>query len=238
MEASIVFEKVSFAYGRKKLLEELSFKISLNRLTCLLGRTGSGKTTILRLIAGLEIPSHGKIYINGKIVAGGGVCMLPSERKVGLIFQDLALWPHFTVYKNVAWGLKNKKTDDAGERVFDMLDTFNIRGLAERYPHELSGGQQQLVALARSLVLEPQILLLDEPLSNLDSRMKSVVMNYILDLKQQRNITLVYVTHDHRDTEKLADEIILLTENGVVALTGTKDDVMDSSDFRREFLET
>jgi len=236
MEASIVFEKVSFAYGNKKLLEEISFRVSANKLTCLLGNTGSGKTTILRLIAGLEVPSAGKIYINEKLVAGNGVFISPSERKAGMIFQDLALWPHFTVYKNVIWGLKNRKMDDADERVFDMLDTFNIRSLAERYPHELSGGQQQLVALARSLVLEPQILLLDEPLSNLDTKMKSVVMNYILDLNQQFNITLVYVTHDHRDTEKLADEIILLTENGEVALSGTKDEVMSSSDFRNEFL--
>lgn len=237
MEASIVFEKVSFAYGRKKLFSEICFKIHANKLTCLLGNTGSGKTSVLRLIAGLEIPAGGKIYINDELVAGDGTFISPAERKVGLIFQDLALWPHFTVYMNVAWGLKNKKADHAGEKVFDMLDTFNIRSLAERYPHELSGGQQQLVALARSLVLEPQILLLDEPLSNLDSKMKSVVMNYILGLKQQLNITLVYVTHDHRDTEKLADEIIVLTENGEVALTGKKDEVMSSSDFQREFLE-
>ena len=235
MEASIVFENVSFGYGKKKLFEDLSFKISGNKLTCLLGNTGSGKTTILRMIAGLEIPAKGNIYINEKQVAGDGVFISPAERKVGLIFQDLALWPHFTVHKNIAWGLKNKKADDADEKAFDMLDTFNIRSLSDRYPHELSGGQQQLVALARSLVLEPQILLLDEPLSNLDSKMKSVVMNYILELKQQFDITLVYVTHDHRDTEKLADEIILITENGEVALAGEKETVLSSAEFKIQF---
>lgn len=231
----IIFEKIAFAYGTKKLFEELSFTTSGNKLTCLLGSTGSGKTTILRMIAGLEIPAKGKIYINGKQVAGDGVFVSPSERKVGLIFQDLALWPHFTVYKNIAWGLKNKKVADADEKVLDMLDTFNIRSLADRYPHELSGGQQQLVALARSLVLEPEILLLDEPLSNLDSKMKSIVMNYILELKQQFNITLVYVTHDHRDTEKLADEIILINETGNVEMSGKKEAVLASEIFRREF---
>ncbi len=231
----IVFENVSFSYGKKKLFEELSFKISGNKLTCLLGNTGSGKTTILRMIAGLEIPVKGNIYINEKQVAGDGVFIPTAERKVGLIFQDLALWPHFTAHKNIAWGLKNKKIDGADEKVFDMLDTFNIRSLADRYPHELSGGQQQLVALARSLALEPEILLLDEPLSNLDSKMKSVVMNYILELKQQFDITLVYVTHDHRDIEKLADEIMIITESGEVALAGKKEVVLDSAEFKIQF---
>lgn len=231
----ITFENVSFAYGKKTLFEDLSFTISGNRLTCLLGSTGSGKTSILRLIAGLETPASGNISINGKLVAGEGVFISPADRKVGLIFQDLALWPHFTVHKNIAWGLKNNNIADADEKVFDMLDQFNIRTLADRYPLELSGGQQQLVALARSLVLEPQILLMDEPLSNLDSKMKSMVMNYIIGLKQQYNITLIYVTHDHRDTEKLADEIVLITETGDVAISGDKESVLRSMEFKMEF---
>lgn len=231
----ITFENVSFAYGKKKLFEEISFSISANKLTCLLGSTGSGKTTLLRLIAGLEIPTHGTIYMSGKVVAGKSAFVPPAERKVGLLFQDLALWPHFTVFKNISWGLENRKASDAQEKVFDMLDTFNIRSLAGRYPHELSGGQQQLVALARSLVLEPQILLFDEPLSNLDTRMKTVVLRYILELKQQGNMTLVYVTHDHRDAEQLADEIILLSEAGDVAIAGKKEEVFASSAFKMQF---
>ena len=232
----IIFENVSFAYGRKKIFNNLNLTISSNMLTCLLGRTGCGKTTILRLIAGLETPSSGKIYIHEKIVAdSSGTFVPPSQRNVGLIFQDLALWPHFTVYDNVAWGLKIKKDKNTGEKVLDMLDLFGIRNLADRYPHQLSGGQQQLTALARSLAPEPKALLMDEPFSNLDSKTKSVVLNYVLDLKKQFDITLVYVTHDNSDAGKLADDIILLAENGEVAMSGKKESVLESEAFNSIF---
>ncbi len=206
MDAGVIFENVDFNYGKKKLFENLSLKISAHKLTCLTGSTGSGKTTILRLIAGLEKPHNGKIFIHGKQVAGDGIFISPPERQVGLIFQDLALWSHFTVEHNIAWGLK--KGNDKEQKVRGMLDKFKIRDLSARYPHELSGGQKQLVALARSLALEPQLLLMDEPLSNLDSKMKTHVMNCILDLKKHSGITLVYVTHDQRDVEVLADEVV------------------------------
>ena len=227
--AAIIFEKVSFGYGREPLFNELNLHISGNKLTCLLGNTGSGKTTILRLIAGLEKPSDGKIYIGEKLVSGRNIFVAPSERKTGFVFQDLALWPHFTVYKNLAWGLKKQK--DAENKVQDILEFFNIRSLSGRYPHELSGGQKQLVALARSLVLEPQILLMDEPLSNLDTKMKAHTHKYILDLKEHFDITIVYVTHDYRDAEKLADEIILLNEIGEIEVSGQKEAVLSSDAF-------
>ena len=237
--AGISFKSVSHAYGKKVVFENLSTEITGNKLTCLLGSTGCGKTTILRLIAGLETPTKGIIQIGGKVVTdNSGILVSPSGRGVGLIFQDLALWPHFTVFKNIAWGLKIRKSSHIDEKVFDMLELFNIRALSDRYPHQLSGGQQQLVALARSLVLDPKILMMDEPLSNLDSKMKAKVIHYIVELKEQFNITIVYVTHDHRDAEALADEVILLSDTGNVLISGEKKMVLGSDEFRGEFMSS
>lgn len=232
----IEFKEVDFAYGKKTVLDDLSLEISGNKLTCLLGSTGCGKTTILRLIAGLEAPKSGELFIDGQLVADGSAIHIRSpQRQVGMIFQDLALWPHFTVYKNIAWGLKLKKVTNIEDQVFNMLDLFDIRSLSDRYPHQLSGGQKQLVALGRALILDPKILLLDEPLSNLDTKRKKAVMQHILDLKQQFDMTLIYVTHDHRDAEVLADEIVVLTESGEIAVSGGKEEVMRSEVFKGEF---
>ncbi|GIV33946.1 MAG: hypothetical protein KatS3mg031_1481 [Chitinophagales bacterium] len=232
MDSSIIFDKVSFGYGSKPLFRDLSFAVAANKLTCLLGSTGCGKTSLLRLVAGLEVPKEGRIVLNGQTVSGPGIFVSPSERRVGFIFQDLALWPHFTVFRNVVWALKQKKIPDADALALDMLEAFNLQALADRYPHELSGGQKQLVALARALVLEPEILLMDEPLSNLDSKMKSRVLRYFRSLKDQFRITLVYVTHDHHDAELLADEIMLLSDDGDLVISGEKQQVLQSNEFR------
>lgn len=218
----IRIENISHQYGAKKVLEDLSLEITQHHFTCLLGNTGSGKSTLLRIIAGLEKPSAGKVWLRDQVVTDGHHLLMPPEkRNIGYIFQDLALWPHFTVYDNVAFGLKVRKVKDRQDKVKQVLDYFNLNNHASKYPHQLSGGQQQLVALARSLVLEPDILLLDEPLSNLDIQLRQLMMGHLLRLKEQENITFVYVTHDPREASKLADDLVVLGNHGQVAYAGS-----------------
>ena len=192
-------------------MQDLSLNIKENKLTCLLGDSGSGKTTILRLIAGLEIPKKGEIFIQNKLVTQANKIIIPPhKRNLGYIFQDLALWSHFTVYKNIAFGLKERKEKNIKEKVLDMLKNFGIQEHAKKYPHQLSGGQKQLVAISRSLILKPKILLMDEPLSNLDATLKAKMLEHILDLKNNFNLTIIYVTHDHKEAHEIADKIIKL----------------------------
>lgn len=218
----IKLENIAHQYDTKKVLKNLSLEIVTNRFTCLLGNTGSGKSTVLRIIAGLEKPSAGKVWLQENLVTDGGKLLIsPSKRNIGYIFQDLALWPHMTVYQNIAFGLKVRHTKDIQDKVYEMLTYFNLSDHAQKYPHQLSGGQQQLVALARSLVLEPDILLLDEPLSNLDIQLRQLMMEHLLRLKEQENITFVYVTHDPREASQLADDLVVLGNHGQVAYAGS-----------------
>lgn len=234
----IRLEEVTHAYGSKKVVEKLSFKIGANELTSLLGNSGSGKSTILRLIAGLEKPNEGKIFLNDQLVTEAEKIILPPDkRNIGFIFQDLALWPHFSVYENVAFGLKIKKEKNVKDKVGEMLSFFDIKALEEKYPHQLSGGQQQLVALARCLVLKPDILLFDEPLSNLDVQLKARIIDHIKILKKEFKITVVYVTHDHREAFALADKIMVLNREGGIELSGSKEEISQSENaFVKSFI--
>jgi len=234
----IELKNISHAYDNKKVLEHLSLNIETDQLTCLLGGSGSGKTTILRLIAGLETPQSGEISIENKTVSQKGqINILPHQRKVGFIFQDLALWPHFTVYKNIAFGLSERKEKNIKETVFKMLDFFGLREHAEKYPHQLSGGQKQLVAISRSLVLKPQILLMDEPLANLDVKLKRKILEHIKKLKQNFKLGIIYVTHDHKEAFAIADQIIVLNE-GKIEANGTVEEIKKSeNEFVKYFLE-
>jgi len=165
----IKLENISYSYGTTNVLQGFNLNFEANNLTCLLGSSGCGKTTILRLLAGLETPQIGNIIIDNKIVTEAGTSIIsPDKREIGFVFQDLGLWPHFTVYKNIAFGLEETKATDMKTKVSEILDFFGIKDQADKYPHQLSGGQKQLVAIARSLVLKPKILLMDEPLANLD----------------------------------------------------------------------
>lgn len=227
----ILVENISHQYKAKKVLEDLSLEITQYHFTCLLGNTGSGKSTLLRIIAGLEKPSAGKVWLRGRLVTDRHHLLVPPEkRNIGYIFQDLALWPHFSVFDNVAFGLKVRKVKDRQNKVKRMLDYFNLHDHASKYPHQLSGGQQQLVALARSLVLEPDILLLDEPLSNLDVQLRQLMMEHLLRLKEQENITFIYVTHDPREASQLADDLVVLGNHGKVAYTGSWEAVKTCED--------
>lgn len=235
----ILVENISHQYGDKKVLEDLSLEITQQHFTCLLGNTGSGKSTLLRIMAGLEKPSAGKVWLREHLVTDGHHLLVPPEnRNIGYIFQDLALWPHFTVYDNIAFGLKVHKVKDMHDKVKRMLDYFNLNGHASKYPHQLSGGQQQLVALARSLVLEPDILLLDEPLSNLDVQLRQQMIDHLLRLKEQKNITFVYVTHDPREVSQLADHLVVLGNHGQVVYAGSWEAVKTCEDsFVQSFLK-
>jgi len=234
----IELKNITHYYGNTPALENLSLNIGENRLTCLLGGSGSGKTTILRLIAGLEIPSEGKIFIKNKAVTESGKILIPPhERNVGFIFQDLALWPHFTIYKNIAFGLTERKEKKVRETVFEILDFFGIGDQAEKYPHQLSGGQKQLAAIARSLVLKPEILLMDEPLANLDVKLKRKILELIKNLKRKFDLTIVYVTHDHKEAFAIADEIVVLNE-GKIEETGNVEEIKNSgNEYVKYFLE-
>ena len=234
----IELSNIAHAYGTKRVLRQLSLNIEANQLTCLLGGSGSGKTTILRLIAGLEIPQSGVITIANQIVTKNKqITIPPHQRNLGFIFQDLALWPHFTVYKNIVFGLIERKEENVKESVYKMLDFFGLQEYADKYPHQLSGGQQQLVAISRSLVLKPKILLMDEPLANLDVKLKRKILEHIKNLKQNFDLTIVYVTHDHNEAFAIADNVVVLND-GIIEKTGNVQQIKNSdNEFVKYFIE-
>lgn len=234
----VKLDNITHTYGARTVLHNLTLNVEANRLTCLLGGSGCGKTTILRLIAGLEIPQTGKITIENKTVTENAQIHIPPfQRNIGFIFQDLALWPHFTVYKNIAFGLTERKEDNVKETVFTMLDFFGLHEHAEKYPHQLSGGQKQLAAISRSLVLKPKILLMDEPLANLDVKLKKKILQHIKNLKQKFKLTIIYVTHDHKEAFMIADNIVVL-DKGEIEEAGTVEHIKKSNNkFVKYFLE-
>ncbi len=217
----IKLQNISHQYKEKSILQNLNLTIDSNQITCLLGSSGSGKTTILRLISGLETVQNGTLSIDNKIVSKNNELIIsPKQRNIGFVFQDLALWPHFSIYKNIAFGLEERKELSKSElkkTVLHILDFFNLQEHQNKYPHQLSGGQQQLVAIARSLVLKPKILLMDEPLANLDVKLKRKILTYIKNLKEQFDLSILYVTHDHREAFSIADNIIVLNQGKIEA---------------------
>jgi len=236
--AIVSLQHISKSYASARVIEDLTLDFKGGKFTCLLGSSGSGKTTILRLIAGLEKLDSGKILLNGRLVnEDKRILMAPSKREIGFIFQDLALWPHLTVYENIALGLRLRKIKNMKSIILETLDFLRIDAHQNKYPNQLSGGQQQLVAIARSLVLNPKILLLDEPLANLDVKLKSKIRDQIKALKNNFSVTIIYVTHDHREAMQLADEIVVLNQ-GKIEQIGTPEEIQNSQkDFVREFIE-
>ena len=216
--ATVVFDGVSKRYGAVSAVRNISFQVEAGRLVTLLGPSGCGKTTTLRLVAGLELASEGRIYI-----AGEDVTLLPAtERDVTMVFQSYALFPHMTVAENVSYGLRVSGIAKAAarEQAEEGLGLVGLRGYGERLPSELSGGQQQRVAVARALVLEPQVLLFDEPLSNLDARLRRQVREEIRDIQQSLKLTSLYVTHDQQEALAVSDRIIVMSD-AVIAQEGS-----------------
>ncbi len=235
----IQFRNCTKLFGSKTVLHNISFEVNEeNSFTTIIGKSGSGKTTLLRLVAGLEKLNDGRIYINGKVVSEGKkIIVPPHERNVGFIFQDLALWSHFTVYQNIEFGLKQKKIPDYKSIIMQMLDEFGIADLKNNYTHQLSGGQQQLVALARSMVLQPKLLLMDEPLANLDVKLKTQMRKRIKQLVKEKDISIFYVTHDHKEAMEMSDKMMVLNE-GAIAYYGTPEQSIYSDNvFLKEFME-
>jgi iron(III) transport system ATP-binding protein len=204
----------------------LDLDIKDNQFVTLLGPSGCGKTTTLRLIAGYIIPDAGTIHVDGRLVSSPGNVVPPDQRGMGMVFQNYAVWPHKTVYENVVFGLKLRKLPAAETRkkMEDTLALVNLTGLEQRYPNELSGGQQQRVALARSLVVEPGILLLDEPLSNLDAKLREQMRVELKKLQRRTRITFVYVTHDQAEALALSDQIAVI-HGGKLQQYGTPQEV-------------
>ncbi len=234
----IEFINVSHYYDNKPAVRNLLFKIEANKLTCLLGGSGSGKTTVLRLIAGLESPRTGEIIIAGRTVTRNNRILVPPYgRNLGFIFQDLALWPHFTVFKNIAFGLSERKASNINEKVSTMLEMFGLSEHAGKFPHQLSGGQKQLVAIARALVLNPKILLMDEPLANLDVKLKKKILDHIKNLCRKFELTIVYVTHDHKEAFAVSDKIVVFND-GKIEEAGSIEQIKKSeNEFVKYFLE-
>ena len=232
---SVRFDGVVKKYGEVTALKELNLAIEPGKLVTLLGPSGCGKTTTLRLIAGLEMATEGSIHIGGEDVTH----LTATYRKVSMVFQSYALFPHMTVLENVAYGLTVKSVPkaQAAEKAEEGLELVGLAGFGDRLPSELSGGQQQRVAVARAIVLEPEVLLLDEPLSNLDAKLRRHVREEIRQIQQRLGLTAVYVTHDQEEAMAVSDEIIVMN-NAEIAQIGTPGDLYEapSSAFIADFI--
>jgi iron(III) transport system ATP-binding protein len=219
---NIQLQNIVKRFGTLEAVSHVSLEIRDGELFTLLGPSGCGKTTILRLIGGFHRPDEGEVYFGEKAVSG----IPPYERNIGMVFQNYALWPHMTIFDNIAYGLKLKKLSggEISSKVLHALKLVNLSGLEKRYPGQLSGGQQQRVALARALVLSPDVLLLDEPLSNLDAKIRLQVRAEIRKLQKDLGITTIYVTHDQEEALTLSDRIAVV-DHGKLQQVGSPRDL-------------
>ncbi len=224
--ASVELRGVRKAYGKLTVADGIDLKIEHGELVCLLGPSGCGKTTTLRLIAGFIVPDAGEIIVGDRRLSSGGQALPPEKRNMSMIFQSYALWPHMTVADNVAYGLKLRRLPkaDIARKVASMLAVAKLEKLADRFPGELSGGQQQRVALARALAVEPETLLLDEPLSNLDTNLREEMRFEIRRLHDEFRYTTVYVTHDQLEAMTTADRIVVMNA-GRIEQIGSPEDI-------------
>ena len=220
IEEALSIRGLTLEYGALRALDDVSFALEPGAILCLLGPSGSGKSSALRLIAGLERPTSGEVAINGAAVAGPGIFVEPERRRVGMMFQDFALFPHLTVRDNVAFGIRGRRRSEIDDTVGRLLTDVGLADRASSYPHLLSGGERQRVALARALAPQPQLLLMDEPFSSLDPRLRDHVRRQTIDLLRRTGTTTVLVTHDPSEAMRVADRIGVLS-NGRLAQFGT-----------------
>ncbi len=215
MPARLDFTDVSHAYARTPVLQGVSFSVEPGKIACLLGASGCGKTTVLRCIAGFEPVRSGTVALDGIVMSAKNVLVPPEKRRIGVVFQDFALFPHLTVAGNIAFGLHASPAAERHARVQELLEIVGLGQLGAQYPQELSGGQQQRVALARALAPRPQLLLLDEPFSNLDVEMRERLSVEVRDILKRERITAVLVTHDQNEAFNIADMIGIMKDGRI-----------------------
>ncbi len=220
--STVSFEHIGKAYGEVKVIKDFSLKIEDGHFVSFLGPSGCGKTTCLRMVAGLEVPTSGKLSIGENLVNDplNSLLIAPEKRHVGMVFQSYAVWPHMNVFENVAYPLRVSKVSNSEvkDRVNAILKVVELEGLEARMPNMLSGGQQQRVALARGLVSRPKVLLLDEPLSNLDAKLREKMRVDIRRIQQEFGITCIYVTHDQVEAFTMSDRIVVLNKGEIIQM--------------------
>jgi len=233
--ADILVQNLVKKFGTATAVDNLNLEIKKGEMTALLGPSGCGKTTLLRMLAGFETPTSGTIRVNGQVVND----LPPQQRKIGIVFQDYAIFPTMTVFDNIAYGLKIKKLDKAeiNRSVMEYLGLVGLVGYEKRMPSQLSGGQQQRVALARALITKPEVLLLDEPLSNLDAALRLRIRKEIRKIQQALGITAVFVTHDQEEALSIADRIFVM-RSGKLMQAGTPAEIYarPQNDFVADFI--
>jgi iron(III) transport system ATP-binding protein len=235
--AALEVNDLRIRYGDVEAVKGISFTIRPGEFLTLLGPSGCGKTTTLRCIAGLESPSAGTIVLDGKEISGIDRQVPPEKRGINMVFQSYAVWPHMTVAKNVAYGLKGRPKEEVAQRVGDVLKLVGLDSFAKRYGTELSGGQQQRVALARAIVTRPKLLLFDEPLSNLDAGLREQMRFELLELQRTVGITSVYVTHDQTEAMSMSDRVVLMREGRIEQLNTPREIYRrPASEFAAHFL--
>lgn len=228
--SDLKLKRIVKQFGSKQVIQALDLDVPRGAFVALLGPSGCGKTTLLRMVAGLESPTSGEIALGDRVLYAGDRNTPPEERGFGMVFQSYAVWPHMTVAENVTYPLcvgTHKKTmsDEDRKKACDRaLSLVHLEELRDRYPHQLSGGQQQRVALARGLAMEPPVLLLDEPLSNLDAKLRAEMRREIRDLHRQLGITILYVTHDQREAFEMSTHVVVMNE-GKIAQQGTPEQI-------------
>lgn len=221
----VEFHDIALAFGRTQVLRDIDLVIEPGEFFALLGPSGSGKSTLLRVIAGFAFPQSGRVLVDGQDISR----IPPWERNIGMVFQNYALWPHMTVWQNVAFGLEERRLPRAEieRRTAAALDLVGLRELGARRPSQISGGQQQRIALARTIAIEPKVLLLDEPLSNLDAKLRIHMRTELLALQRKLGITTIFVTHDQEEALSISDRVAVL-DQGVIQQVGTPMELYDS----------
>ena len=223
-KVKVEFQDIALAFGKTEVLRDISLAIEPGEFFALLGPSGSGKSTLLRVIAGFAQAKTGRVLVDGEDITG----VPPWKRDIGMVFQNYALWPHMTVQDNVAFGLEERKLprSEVKRKVAAALDLVGLAELAARRPNQLSGGQQQRVALARTIAIEPKVLLLDEPLSNLDAKLRVHMRVELLALQRKLGVTTIFVTHDQEEALSISDRVAVL-DAGVIQQVGTPVDLFD-----------
>lgn len=215
MSKQLALHHVSVSYGSFNAVREVSLALETGQIGCLLGPSGCGKTSLLRAIAGFEPVSTGSIALHDREISSPGHIVPPEQRRVGMVFQDFALFPHLNIQRNIGFGLRDLPAGERRQRIDEMLELVGLSDSARAFPHELSGGQQQRVALARALAPQPDILLLDEPFSSLDAELREQLASEVRQLLKARDVTAILVTHDQHEAFAMADHITLMQAGGV-----------------------